>query len=118
MTRILVIEPELRVRHALRSMLEGAGYEVEVAADGQDGIARHRLHPADLVIADLDDVVDRADAFDDVRLIAVPGDGRSGCPSTADTARRLGAREFLPKPFRREALLNAVRSTLSAGPAI
>jgi CheY-like chemotaxis protein len=112
MTRILVIEPELRARHALRNMLEGAGYEVEMAADGSDGAARHRHQPADLIIADIDDVADSGKAFDGIKFIAVPGNGRSGCGMTREAARRLGAQELLPKPFRRDALLAAVRSTI------
>lgn len=108
MVRIIVIEPEMRVRHALRSMLEGAGYQVETAADGQDGLAMHRNRPADLIIADLDDVDERADQFQGTRFIAVPGGDRA----TNEAARRMGAGAFLPKPFRRDALLAAVKSLI------
>ncbi|MGE5502785.1 MAG: response regulator [Actinomycetota bacterium] len=114
MPRILIIEPEMRARHALRSMLEGAGYEVETAVDGSEGIETHRHKPADLVIADLDDAMDKANAFLGIRMIAVPGGGRD----SAEIARKLGAQHFLPKPFRRDALLAAVRNTLGSQPAL
>lgn len=114
MTRILVIEPETRARHALRQMLEVAGYEVEVAVDGSEGMARHRTQPADLVIAELDDVAEQQEAFMGAKLIAVPGDGRMGCQLTAETARRMGAHGLLPKPFRRDDLLATVRATLAS----
>jgi DNA-binding response OmpR family regulator len=116
MPRILIIEPEMRARHALRSMLEGAGYEVETAVDGVEGIDCHRHNPADLVIADLDGAMDKAHAFTGIRMIAVPGDGRRH-HGEADLARRLGAQHFLPKPFRRDVLLAAVRNSLGA-PAV
>lgn len=118
MTRILVIESELRSRTALRRMLEGEGFEVDVASDGEDGIQRLRSRPADLVIADLDDVAERREAYTGVKFIAVPGNGRGGCTETAETARQLGAQGFLPKPFGRDALLATVRATLGAAPPI
>lgn len=106
MKRILVIEPEWRARHALRTMLEDAGYEVELADDGSDAARSHSVRPADLVIADGFDTPPRA-TFAGARLLAVPGacSGRKGQP---------WADALLPKPFRRHDLLAAVRASLEA----
>lgn len=100
MQRILVIEPELRARHALRSILAEAGYDV-VVADGSDAVAIHSSRPADLVIADGADAPPPA-SFAGARLLAVPGGRRP--------ARWV--ENALPKPFRRDDLLAAVRATL------
>ena len=108
MVRILIIEPETRARHALRSMLEGAGYQVEIAIDHPDGLAMHRSRPADLIIADFDEVDQEIGDFGGTRLIAVPGGDRFN----TEAARRMGAGAFLPKPFRRDALLAAVKSLI------
>lgn len=113
MTRILVIESEVRTRHALKSILEGAGYEVDLAADGSEAERRHSDQPADLVIADM---LDRPFRLAGAPMLAVPGGclGREG--EGAERARAIGAHNFLPKPFRRDDLLAAVRVTLSMNP--
>lgn len=107
MTRILVIESETRARHALRSMLEGAGYEVDLCADGRDAERKHSSRPADLVIAD---GISEPIRLDGARLLAVPSSG--------DQAGSLEAQHFLPKPFRRDDLLAAVRATLGMNPPL
>jgi CheY-like chemotaxis protein len=91
MIRIIVIEPEMRARHALRGMLEGAGYQVETAADGDDGLAMHQSRPADLIIADLDDAEERVAQFHNTRFIAVPSADRA----TTEGAHRMGAGALL-----------------------
>lgn len=109
MTRILVIESEVRARHALKSILEGAGYEVDLAADGPEAERHHSSRPADLVIADhLDSYV----RLEGAPMLAVPGGCLGGEAEGAERARALGAQHFLPKPFRRDDLLAAVRHTL------
>lgn len=102
MTRILVIESEPRARHALRNILVDAGYEVELAADGRDAARRQAHAPVDLVIAD---GVEAPPAG--APVLAVPG-GAQGFRPSAGWA-------MLPKPFRRDDLLAAVRATLGGG---
>lgn len=112
MTRILVIESEVRSRHALKSILEGAGYEVDLAADGSEAERHHSEHPVDLVIAD---TMDRPVRLSGAPMLAVPG-GRDR--DGVERARAIGANHFLPKPFRRDDLLAAVRVTLSMAPPL
>lgn len=110
MPRILVIESEVRARHALRSILEGAGYEVDVAADDSEAKRRHVSRPADLVIAD---TLDHSVRLPGTPVLAVPGGGLGRDTEGAVQARALGAQHYLPKPFRRDELLAAVRATLA-----
>ncbi len=112
MTRILVIESEAPSRHAMRSILEGAGYEVEVASDGTDAVQAHSRHPADLIIADLADVAPTI-AFAGARVLALPGGLAARGAEAAERVRTLNALHSLPKPFRRDDLLAAVRTTLT-----
>jgi len=50
---ILVIEDDPATRELLRDLLEAAGYAVERAADGEEGLARVREGGIDLVLLDL-----------------------------------------------------------------
>ena len=51
--RILIIEDEEAIRSILRELLLDAGYEVEEAADGSEGIAKFRAGRFALVLLDL-----------------------------------------------------------------
>jgi len=113
MTRILIIESEAPTRHTMRSILEAAGYDVETASDGTDGAEAHARRPADLVIAGMIDVGPHI-TFADARVLAVPCRLAAAGLEIAERLRSLNARHMLPKPFRRDELLAAVRATLGA----
>jgi two-component system, chemotaxis family, sensor histidine kinase and response regulator WspE len=52
--RVLVVDDSITVREAERSLLQGRGYEVEVAVDGVDGWNALRAAHYDLTITDVD----------------------------------------------------------------
>ena len=51
---ILVIDDSVTTRDAEKSMLEAAGYEVELAIDGIDGLTKAQKKTFDLVITDIE----------------------------------------------------------------
>jgi two-component system chemotaxis sensor kinase CheA len=53
-SRVLAVDDSLTTRTLIRSILEAAGYEVEVARDGLEAIALLHRDPFDLVIADVE----------------------------------------------------------------
>jgi two-component system sensor histidine kinase and response regulator WspE len=65
--RVLVVDDSLTVRELERKLLEGHGYEVEIAVDGMDGWNAIRLGNHDLVITDVD--MPRLDGIELVSLI-------------------------------------------------
>jgi two-component system chemotaxis sensor kinase CheA len=51
---VLVVDDSLTTRSLEQSILEAHGYEVAVAGDGLEALARLRSEPLDLVVADLE----------------------------------------------------------------
>jgi len=52
--RVLVVEDSVGVRELQRVILEGAGYDVSTAVDGNDGASRLASDPVDLVLTDVE----------------------------------------------------------------
>ncbi len=122
MARILVVDDEPGVRSLLRRVLEGAGYEVQEASNGEEALERYRPSPADLVIMDLlmpqkqgiETIIELRKEFPAVKVIAISGVPPKGTTDFLALALRAGARQALKKPFETEALLNAVAQELQA----
>ncbi len=123
MARILVIDDDPDVRTLTQDMLEDAGHEVALAANGVEGIEVYRRQPADVVITDLympdkegiETIAELTRAYPGVRIIAMSGGGRSRSSDLyLATASALGVGAVLRKPFDRAALLAAVDRSLSA----
>ena len=118
MASILIIDDEEIIRALLRSVLEGAGYEVTEAANGRIGLELYRQNPRDLVITDilmpelngLDMLLELTREFLRARVIAISGAGEE--KNVLDIAKLLGARQTFQKPFSVSKLLGAVRYEL------
>ena len=52
--RILIAEDSITARTLVKSILEGAGYEVVASVDGMDALTRLKTEPFDLVVSDVD----------------------------------------------------------------
>jgi CheY-like chemotaxis protein len=121
MSRILVIEDHAHMRDLLRRQLEGDGYSVETAVDGEEGLRLQAAQPADLVITDIFmPNLDGIEAISRLRvehprtkILVVSGGGKR--VRGADymvAAREAGAHAVLRKPVERQALLDTVRDLL------
>src|SRR5262245_51002914 len=60
-SRLLIIEDELPMRTALKDCLEGEGYRVLTATDGQSGLERAIEEQPDLILLDI--MMPRVDGF-------------------------------------------------------
>ena len=118
--RILVADDDAEVRAAMSQILQDEGYEISTACDGRELLRAYRERPADLVLCDL--FMPRKDGlqvigellkeFPEAKIIAMSGGGYSGVLNVLQMARHLGAKEVMAKPFRRTALLAAIRQVL------
>ena len=121
MARILLMDDDELLREALRIVLEGAGYEVMEASDGEVGLRLQREHPADLILVDI--FMPERDGLEvikalrvespRVRIIAVSGGGRTGQIEVLSIAAAFGAARTLVKPFAPRELLKAIRELLA-----
>ena len=124
--RILIIDDEQHIRHMMRLTLEAAGYGVEEAADGADGIRLYGDGTGwDAVL--LDQRMPGMDGLETLRQLKRQDANARVVMVTAYAsielavdAMKLGATDFVRKPMTPDVLRNAVAAALaksSAGPA-
>ena len=114
---MLVVEDSVGVRELERVILEGAGYDVEIAVDGLDGASRLGSNAADLVVTDVE--MPGMDGFTLTRTIRrtkgweqVPVVIMTSCGDDADQRAGLeaGASAYLLKQeFDQSSLVDIVR---------
>ena len=118
--RILVVDDSLTTREIEKSILEGAGYVVEDAFDGLDGLEKAKAMHYDLIIADQEmprmtglvllDNLRRMDNYKETPVIAVSTDQSR---QTVEEFQRLKAGAIIAKSeFKRGKLLEAIQELL------
>ena len=122
--RILVVDDEPDLRDAVRVYLEMHGYIVLQAANGQEAVEKVRTTLPDLVVLDvMMPVRDGIAALQQIRtLSAVPVIMLTVKGDEDDKVRalRLGADDYVTKPFSQRELLARIESVLrrAAQPAV
>jgi CheY-like chemotaxis protein len=116
--RILIVEDHPTMREAMRLVLEGEGFDIDEASDGDQALAAVHEGPPDLVLLDMSipgtsgpDVlaaVKNDPASSEVRVIVVTATGEEGRAA----AMAGGADHYFTKPFSPIALLQAVEEVL------
>jgi two-component system, OmpR family, KDP operon response regulator KdpE len=116
MTRVLVVDDEAPIRRALSANLRARGYDVDVAATGEQALDLAAHHHPDLVLLDLGlPGMDGREVIDGLRgWSAVPIVVLSARGSERDKVDALdaGADDYLSKPFGMDELLARVRAAL------
>jgi two-component system response regulator PhoP len=107
--RILVVEDEQALRASLHHDLSAAGYSVDVAADGEEGLHAALEYPIDVAIIDLG--LPKVAGLDVIRRLRAAGRSYAVLVLTArdrwqDKVEGLsaGADDYLTKPFHFEEL--------------
>ena len=115
--RILVVDDEKSLLIALRGLLSREGYQVETASSGEEALRRIETGSFHLVITDLAmegvdgmQVLERARVVDpDLAVVMITA---YGSEKTAVQAMKLGARDYIPKPFDNDELRVIVRRVM------
>ncbi|MFB3776783.1 MAG: response regulator transcription factor [Bryobacteraceae bacterium] len=115
--RILLVEDEVGLRMTLGDRLRSEGYAVETAADGNSGFERAASEPFDLIILDI--MLPGRSGLDVCRelrrqAILTPILMLTARGETSDkvTGLKLGADDYLAKPFEMQELLARVQALL------
>jgi len=115
MARVLVIDDDAGVLESTARMLRSAGYTVQVASTGEEGVDLARGDAFDVVLSDmrmpglsgLEVLRKLRDVKVDASFIVMTG---FGTVDTAVESMKLGAVDFVQKPFFRDELLLRVRA--------
>lgn len=117
MARVLVIDDNETMREGMAATVRRMGHEVDVASGGAAGLALFKARGADLVVTDL-----KMDGMSGMAVLEAVRDADPSVPTlivtahgnveTAVEAMRLGALDFLQKPFVPEVLRLKVQRAL------
>jgi two-component system chemotaxis response regulator CheY len=116
--KILIVDDSGLARRRARSILEGAGFEVDEAEDGMSALERYFVTKPDLVLLDLVmkgmyglDVIAKLRELDpQAKIIVVSADVQT---SSHDMVAEAGAAGFVVKPFDADEMISTIHSTLS-----
>ena len=124
--RILVVDDDKQIARLIRSYLEQAGFQVNVAHDGETALHALRRERPDLVVLDL--MLPDRDGWDVTRTVR-SDPSLAATPIIMVTARvedtdrivglELGADDYVTKPFNPREVVARVRAVLrrTSGPA-
>jgi len=115
-SRILLVEDDPSIREVTSIGLGAAGFAIETAADGIEGLERFRAEPFDLVLLDV--MLPRLDGYEVCRQIrktsTVPVMMLTARGDTMDVVVGLeaGADDYVRKPFDLPELIARIRASL------
>jgi two-component system, OmpR family, response regulator MprA len=115
--RVLVVDDEPQLRRALERALKLEGYEVELAADGEEALRSVVAGPLDAIVLDV--LMPKLDGLEVCRELRARGDQVPILMLTARDAVQdrvdgldAGADDYVVKPFALEELLARLRALL------
>ena len=117
--KILVVDDEENIRGSLHGILSDEGYAVALAEDGETALRMIRSESPDLVLLDIwipgMDGIQTLEILknmsSEIEVVIMSG---HGAIDTAVKATKLGAFDFIEKPFSLESILRVVSSALSS----
>lgn len=117
MNRVLLVDDDPQGLESARKILEFGGFEVIAASDGQIALEKIRSQSFDVVVTDVR--MPNLGGLEFLRALSVMGETTPvilmtafGRVEDAVWAMKLGAVDFLSKPFKRQTLMTAIDSAL------
>jgi two-component system, chemotaxis family, chemotaxis protein CheY len=114
--RVLAIDDSRTIREMLREALTSAGFAVDLAVDGLDGLDRMPVFAPNVIITDIN--MPRMNGFDLIRAVR-KGNSKSALPilvlttesaqDLKERAREAGATAWIVKPFDGDRLVSAIK---------
>ncbi|MBU4204088.1 MAG: sigma-54 dependent transcriptional regulator [Acidobacteria bacterium] len=118
MHRIHVIDDEPIIHEVLGELLSSEGYKVEISASGTEALKKHETDFFDLVLLDLlmpgmngiDVLKELKKRHPDIVIIIITA---YASVESAITAMKIGAYDYIQKPFKHDELLLTVKRAIS-----
>lgn len=108
--RVLVIDDEENLRHYLQMVLGEAGYQVEIAQDGEEALEKMQHHAWDIILCDI-----KMPKMDGMALLKTAKEkglegtiimmSAYGTVDTAVEAMKIGAYDYVSKPFNADEII-------------
>lgn len=124
MTRILLVEDNEMNRDMLGRRLQRRGYEVIIATDGAEGVAKAQADAPDLILMDMSlpvldgwEATRRLKAAPETRLIPVIALTAHAMSGDRDKAIEAGCDDFDTKPVEFDRLLTKIEALLNMAAA-
>jgi DNA-binding response OmpR family regulator len=116
MAKIYVFDDEPSILLMIKKMLEKAGYEVDIALNGKEGMELFKRNVPDLLITDiimpekegLETILELRKSYPELKIIAISGGGRISPGGYLPGAKLLGANIVFEKPLDQKEFLQAV----------
>lgn len=120
MKKILIIDDEPHILLMLKKMLERNGYEIDLAANGNEGLKLFNKNPSSLVITDiimpekegLETIREMRRLQPDLKIIAMSGGGKVSADNYLEIAKIFGASKVIEKPFTQKEMVSAVNELM------
>ncbi len=120
MEKILIVDDDVEIIESVRYALEGEGYQVVVARDGNQGLALAEKESPDLIILDMMMpkrsgflVLEKLRRMSEQMVPVIMITGNEGSRHKA-YAELLGVSQYIRKPFQMDKLLRAVSEQLNS----
>lgn len=119
--KILLVDDEENIVMMVKARLQGNGYDVIVAMDGQEALQKARTENPDLIILDV--MLPKMDGFKVCRMLKsdesykhIPIILFSARTQSSDLeiGRQQGADDYITKPFQPAFLLEKIQSLLAS----
>src|SRR5438270_716572 len=115
--QVLIVDDEPNLRKILAAQLSRDGYEVMLAEDGEQGLSMLREHHIDLVVTDLkmpkvDGMTLLREALRESPDLPIVMITAHGTVDTAVEALKIGAFDYLTKPFDKDEVRQVVAKAL------